>query len=128
VPVSVIAPPGGAARQKFSAGSAGILPGRFLRSCRTGHGFVSPVSRRGYRVTARRAGGNRTVGVRPAHPVRRQPGHGDYGLRHQPDRSAREITMNFVSIRIITGDVARPGQLWRESHRVHEGKKEGRKQ
>ena len=34
------------------AGSAGVLPGRFLRPWRARHGFVSPVSRRGDRVTA----------------------------------------------------------------------------
>ena len=33
--------------------------------------------------------------------------HGDRDLRHEPDRTAKEITMAFVSIRIITVDVAR---------------------
>src|SRR5215471_6793462 len=31
---------GGAARQQSSAGRAGVLPGRFVRSCRAGHRFV----------------------------------------------------------------------------------------
>jgi hypothetical protein len=66
--------------------------------------------------------------VRPGHPVRTQPGHGDYGLRHQPDRTAREITMDFVSIRITTGDVARLAGSCEKAAGVHEGKKEGRKQ
>jgi hypothetical protein len=53
---------------------------------------------------------------------------GDHNLRHQPDRTAREITMDFVSIRIITGDVARLAGFREEATGVHEGKKEGRKQ
>jgi len=33
--------------------------------------------------------------------------HDCRGPRHQPDRTARQITMNLVSARITTGDVAR---------------------
>jgi hypothetical protein len=68
------------------------------------------------------------IGVRPAHPVRTQPGHGDYGPRHQPDRTARKITIDFVSIRILTGDVARLADSCEKATGVHGGKKEGRKQ
>ena len=45
--------------------------------------------------------------------------HGYRGLRHQPDRTARQITTNLVSTRIITGDVARLAGF---------GEKEGRKE
>jgi hypothetical protein len=121
-------PAGGAARQQFSAGSAGVLSGRFLRSCRAGHGFVCRSAGAATASPPAAQAGNRTVGVRPAHPVRRQPGHGDYGLRHQPDRMAREITMNFVSIRITTGDVACLAGSCEKATGVHEGKKEGGKQ
>ena len=123
VPVRVIAPAGGAARQQFSgscrAGSSGpAKPGTGSCPGQPARATASPPAAQA---------GNRTVGVRPAHPVRRQPGHGDYGLRHQPDRTAREITMNFVSIRIITGDVARLASSCEKATGVHEGDKEGGK-
>jgi hypothetical protein len=57
VPVRGIAPAGGAARQWSSAGRAGVLPGRFLRSCPSPARIRVPVSQRGARVIARRAGG-----------------------------------------------------------------------
>jgi hypothetical protein len=44
---------------------------------------------------------------RPLTPSEGSLAHSDDGLRHQPDPAAREITMDFVSIRVITGDVAR---------------------
>jgi hypothetical protein len=72
--------------------------------------------------------GNRIVHVTPAHPVRRQPGHGDHDLRHLPDRTAREITMDVVLIAVITGDVAGLAGVCEKASAVHEGKKEGRKQ
>ena len=68
------------------------------------------------------------IGVRPAHPVRTQPGHDGHGLRHQPDRTARKITMDLVSTRILTGDVARLAGCCDKATGVHEGKTEGRKQ
>ena len=67
-----------------------------------------PVSRRGCRVTARCAGGqsHRWCEARSPRQQAAWP-HGYRGLRHQPDRTARQITMNFVSTRSTTGDVAR---------------------
>jgi hypothetical protein len=65
---------------------------------------VSRVRQHGYRVTAPQAG-NRIVDVTPAHPVTRQPGPWPPRLRREPDRTTQEITVDFASIRVITGDV-----------------------
>jgi hypothetical protein len=54
--------------------------------------------------------------------------HDGHGLPHQPDRTAREITMDLVSPRVITGDVARLVGCCEKATGAHEGKKEGRKQ
>jgi len=48
--------------------------------------------------------------------------------RDTSDRTARKITMNLVSTRILTGDVARLAGSCEKHTGVHEGKKEGRKQ
>jgi hypothetical protein len=54
--------------------------------------------------------------------------HSYHDLRHQPDCSAKEITIDCVWIRIIiTGDVARPAGCCDKAIGVHEGKKEGSK-
>ena len=45
-------------------------------------------------------------------------------LRQQPDRTAREITMNFVSIGITTGDVARLASSCEKANGVDEGRKQ----
>jgi len=54
--------------------------------------------------------------------------HDGHGLRHQPDRTAREITMDLVSACVITGDVARLVGCCEKATGAHEGNKEGRKQ
>jgi hypothetical protein len=51
-----------------------------------------------------------------------------HDLRHQPDCSAEEITIDCVWIRIIiTGDVARPTGCCDKATGAHGGKKEGSK-
>jgi hypothetical protein len=52
-----------------------------------------------------------------------------HDLRHQPDCSAEEITIDRVWIRtiIITGDVACPTGCCDKATRAREGKKEGSK-
>jgi hypothetical protein len=54
--------------------------------------------------------------------------HGYHDLRHQPDRTGREITIDCASTRIITGDLARLAGSCEKAAGVHEGKKEGTKQ
>jgi hypothetical protein len=86
----------------------GQVRGRPEGGCRVPVRLASgPVEQRGYRVTARRADGHHLIEVTPAHPVRTQPGHSGHDRRHQPDRTAEEITTDYVSIRIVTGDAAR---------------------
>jgi hypothetical protein len=70
--------------------------------------------------------GNPTVRGTPAHPPDGSLAHGCRDLRHQPDRTARQITMNLVSIRAITGDVARLAD--EKATGAPEGQAEGRKQ
>ena len=108
VPVRVIAPDRrrcAAAVLRWSRrGPAGPVPQVLPSRARV----RVPVSRRGCRVTARCAGGqsHRWCEARSPRQQAAWP-HGYRGLRHQPDRTARQITMNFVSTRSTTGDVAR---------------------
>ena len=113
------------------ARSAGVLPDRFLRSCRGRHGFVSRSARAATASPPAAQAGNPTVRGTPAHPVRRQPGHGGRDPRHRPGRTAQQITTNLVSARITTGDVARlaaPARKPAERAKEKEGRKEGRKE
>ena len=126
VPVWVIAPAGGAVRQRSCAGRAGVLPGRFVRSCRAGHGFVCRAAGAATASPLAAQAGNPTVGVRPAHPVRRQPGP----WRPRPATPAgphRQADHHEPRLgRSITGDVARrAGFGEKPPERAKEGKKEG---
>ena len=128
VPVPVIAPGPTALRGSSLRWQRWVLPGRFLWSCRAGRGFVSRSAGAATTSPPAPQAGDHLIGVRPAHPVRTQPGHGGHGPRHQPDRTARKITIDFVSTRILTGDVARLAGCCEKATGVHEGKKEGGKQ
>jgi hypothetical protein len=73
-------------------GPAGPVP----RACRARHGFVSRSASAATASPPAAQAGNHIDDVTPAHRVRRQPGHGGHGLRHQPDRTAMEITMDCI--------------------------------
>jgi hypothetical protein len=97
-------------------------------ACRVRHRFVFRVGRRGYRVIARP--GRRAITPtmrRPLTPPEGSLTRSYHDLRHQPDRSAKEITIDCVWIRIITGDVARPTGCCDKATGAHEAKKEGSK-
>jgi hypothetical protein len=63
---------------------------------------------------------------RPLTPSAGSLAHDCHDPRHQPDRTARQITTNLVSARITTGDVARLAGSSEKATRAREGKKEGR--
>jgi hypothetical protein len=72
--------------------------------------------------------GNPTVRGTPAYRPDGSLAHGCGAPRHQPDRTARQITMSLVSIRAITGDVARLAGFGEKATGAPEGQAEGRKQ
>jgi hypothetical protein len=50
--------------------------------------------------------------------------YGRHDLRHQPDRTAQEITMDLASTGITTGDIAHLAGSYEKATGVHERKKE----